>query len=397
MKKTIFLLVIVLFYSPTSYSENYNVFYAGFSFSGNYSDKEQSAKYTDEILNIKNENGLDVISASLLQSIKKVKPPNYIIKYGLADLDQGSKKAIVMSVALNHESYSTEYFPPSKSYSNFIDMYFQVLFYNFESKKLIASIPFDVEITTLSKAPLQQTDIKKLIQRFYSEGLISETGDIINAFHNLENILNNFVLKDKYRFRIGVTNVILEEKANNHIPDNLRKNLSSLKNIFAQSLSSRLSLHQSISLVPYQEGMAMGGSMKQRFANSDEIYDIQLPTPDFNIELTIRGFKKVLGKTSDVSEIYLYGVYTNIKILQPDLEKIYFNEKLKNAKQIEMPKSLEGVDDWRKFHYSLATLFDKFSINITQPSQKYMKFQSKDPNSLKNKMDNVKTVLNKVR
>ena len=402
MKNTIFLLCIVIFYTPTSYSEDYNVFYAGFSFSGNYSDKQQSAKYTDQILNIKNDNGLDVISASLLQSIKQVKPPNYNINYGLADLDQGSKEAIVMSVALNHESYSTEYFPPSKTYSNFIDMYFQVLFYNFDSKKLIASIPFDVEITTLSKTPLEEADVKELIQRFYSEGLKSETGETINAFHSLENILNKFVLKDKYRFRIGVTDVILEEKANNNIPVNIRKNLSSVKNIFAQSLSSRLSLHQSISLVPYQEGMALGGSMKQRFANSDEIYDIQLPTPDlptpdFNIELTVRGFKKVLGKTSDVSEIYLYGAYTNIKILQPDLEKIYFNQKLKNANQIKMPKGLEGVDDWRKFHYSLATLFDKFSINITQPSQKYMKFQSKDPRNLKNKIDGVKTVLNKVR
>ncbi len=397
MKQTIFLLCIVLFYTPTSYSEDYNVFYAGFSFSGNYSDKQQSAKYTDQISKIKNENGLDIISTSLLRSIKNVKPPNYTIKYGLADIDQGSEEAIVMSVALDHESYSTEYFPPSKTYSNFIDMYFQVLFYNFDSKKLIASIPFDVEISTLSMAPLNQTDIKKLIQRFYSEGLRSKTGDTINAFHSLEKILNNFVLKDKYRFRIGVTDVILEEKANSNIPANLMTNLSSVKNIFAQSLSSRLSLHQSIALVPYQGGMAIGGSMKQRFVNSDEIYDIQLPTPDFNIELTIRGFKKVLGKTSDVSEIYLYGAYTNIKILQPDLEKIYFNEKLKNAKQIEMPKGIKGVDDWRKFYYSLVTLFDKFSINITNPSDKYMKFQSKDPNSLKNKMDNVKTVLNKVR
>tara|TARA_B100000035_G_scaffold190114_1_gene162307 strand:- start:272 stop:1465 length:1194 start_codon:yes stop_codon:yes gene_type:complete len=397
MKKTIILLLIVLFYAPLSYSENYNVFYAGFSFSGNYSDKLQTSKYTDKILNIKNENGLDVISASLLHSIKKVKPPNYSMQYDLADLDEGSKESIVMSVALDHESYSTEYFPATKTYANFIDMYFQVLFYNFDSKKLIASIPFDVEISTLSKAPLKQADIEKLIQRFYSDGLKSETGKTINAFHNLENILNNFVLKDKYRFRIGVTDVILEEKANNHIPVNLRKNLSAVKNMFAQSLSSRLSLHQSISLVPYQEGMAIGGSMKQRFANSDEIYDIQLPTPDFNIILTVRGFKKVLGKTSDVNEIYLYGAYTNIKILQPDLQKIYFNEKLKNATQVTMPKDLKGVDDWRKFHYSLVSLFDKFSINITNPSQKYMKFQSKDPNNLKNKMDSVKTVLNKVR
>lgn len=397
MKKINFLLLVILFYSPTSHSKDYNVYYAGFSLSGNYSDKQKTAKYTDQILNVKNANGLDVISASLLQSIKKIKSPNYNIIYDLADLDEGSKEAIVMSVALDHESYSIEYFPPSKTYSNFIDMYFQVLFYNFDSKKLIASIPFDVEISVLSKKPLQHTEIKKMIEKFYSEGLKIESGDTVNAFYTLENILNTFVLKDKYRFRIGVTDVILEKKAKEQIPVNLKNNTSSLKNILAQSLSSRLSLHQSISLVPYQEGMAIGGTMKQRFVNSDEIYDIQLPTPDFNIELTIRGFKKVLGKTSDVSEIYLYGAYINLKVLQPDLQKVYFNEKLKNANQIKMPKGIEGVDDWRKFYYSLASLFDKFAINITNQSQKYFKFQSKDPNSLKSKMEDVKTVLNKVR
>jgi len=175
------------------------------------------------------------------------------------------------------------------------------------------------------------------------------------------------------------------------------ENLPSLKNNFAQSLSQRLSLTQSISLVPYQEGVALGSKMKQRFANTDEVYEIKLPKPDFNIELTVRGFKKVLAKTSDVTNIFLYGSFANIKILQPDLDKVYMNARFKNATQVRIPVGIEDVDDWRKFNYSLIKLFDDFSSNITKTSNEYLNSQTKDARELKMQLGNVAGVLDKVR
>ena len=394
-----FYLLVLLTILPISnlLAEEYDVFYAGFSFSGNYIDKQTSAKFTDKLLNKKNSLGLDVVSASLLDSLKKIKTPNYKIRYGLADLDKGARESIVMSVALDSESYSVEYFPISKTYANFVDMYFQIMFYNFESQKLIASIPFDVEITSMSKQPFTQAQVLEMIEKFYTEGLLYDTNTRINAFHSVEKILSGFTLKDKYRFRIGVTEVKLGEKSFNSIPKKMLTNLSSLKNNFAQSLSQRLSLTQSISLVPYQEGVALGSKMKQRFANTDEVYEIKLPKPDFNIELTVRGFKKVLAKTSDVSNIFLYGSYANIKILQPDLDKVYIDARFKNANQIKMPVGVEEVDDWRKFNYSLIKLFDDFSSNITKTSNEYLNNQTKDARKLKTQLGNVADVLDKVR
>ena len=396
--KNIYLVVIFTFFPILDVmAEEYDVFYAGFSFSGNYIDKQTSAKFTDKLLNKKNSQGLDVVSASLLESLQKIKTPNYNIRYGLADLDKGSKESIVMSVALDSESYSIEYFPITKTYANFIDMYFQIMFYNFKSQKLIASIPFDVEISSLSKRPFTQTQILEMIEKFYTEGLLSDSNIRVNAFHSVEKILSGFTLKDKYRFRIGVTEVNLGEKSFNSIPKKMLTNLSSLKNNFAQSLSQRLSLAESISLVPYQEGVTLGSKMKQRFANTDEIYEIELPKPDFNIELTVRGFKKVLAKTSDVSNIFLYGSYANIKILQPDLDKVYIDARFKNANQIKIPVGIEEVDDWRKFNYSLIKLFDDFSSNITKTSNGYLKNQTKDTGKLKTQLKNVADVLDKVR
>ena len=394
-----FYLLFLLIILPISnlLAEEYDVFYAGFSFSGNYTDKQTSAKFTDKLLNKKNSMGLDIVSASLLESLNKIKTPNYNIRYGLADLDKGAKESIVMSVTLDSESYSIEYFPISKTYANFVDMYFQIMFYNFKSQKLIASIPFDVEITSMSKQPFTQEQILEMIEKFYTEGLLSDSNEKINAFHSVEKILSSFILKDKYRFRIGVTEVKMGEKSFDTIPKKMLENLPSLKNNFAQSLSQRLSLTQSISLVPYQEGVALGSKMKQRFANTDEVYEIKLPKPDFNIELTVRGFKKVLAKTSDVTNIFLYGSFANIKILQPDLDKVYMNARFKNATQVRIPVGIEDVDDWRKFNYSLIKLFDDFSSNITKTSNEYLNSQTKDARELKMQLGNVAGVLDKVR
>ena len=55
------------------------VFYAGFSFSGNYIDKSSSIQFTNQLINEKDENGIDIISKSLIKTIKKVKAKNFNI------------------------------------------------------------------------------------------------------------------------------------------------------------------------------------------------------------------------------------------------------------------------------------------------------------------------------
>ena len=128
----------------------------------------------------------------------------------------------------------------------------------------------------------------------------------------VEEILNSFILKEKYKFRAGVRKVSFEEKSLPFIPERFKKNQNYLKNVFAQLFSSRLSLHNDIALVPYTEGMAVGAKMKQQFVNSDKIYDIELPKPDFNIEISVRGFKKVLAKKSDVNNIFFWATFITV-------------------------------------------------------------------------------------
>ena len=373
------------------------VFYAGFSFSGNYIDKSTGIKFTNHLTNEKNENGLDIISDSLLRSMKKIQPKNFNIDYNFADLEKGLEESVVMSVILDHENFFSEYEPISKTYLNNIQMFFQVIFYNFKTRKLIASIPYDVSVPFFTKNELTEKEIINHIRNFYTKGLKSiDSQQTINAFTQVEKILNNFELKEKYKLRIGVTSVNFEEKAFFAIPNDYKKNIKPLENIFAQLFSSRLALHNDIELVPYVEGVAIGAKMKQQFVNSDIIYDIELPKPDYNINITVRGFKKVLAKKSDINNIYFWASFLNLKIYQPDLNKIYMDDNLKNVIKKSIPSQIQDVNDWYKFYITTYELFDDFSINVINPKNEWLK-KANDSKNFEANIRKVNKLMEKVK
>ena len=389
-------LSLLLIFNNVSANEK-KVFYAGFSFSGNYIDKSTGIKFTNYLINEKNENGLDIISESLLRSIKKIQAKNFNIDYNFADLEKGLEESVVMSVVLDHENFFSEYEPISKTYLNNIQMFFQVIFYNFKTRKLIASIPYDVSVPFFTKNELTEKEIINHIRNFYTKGLKSiDSEQTINAFTQVEKILNNFELKEKYKLRIGVTSVIFKDKSFLAIPNDYKKNIKPLENIFAQLFSSRLALHNDIALVPYVEGMAIGAKMKQQFVNSDVIYDIELPKPDFNINITVRGFKKVLAKKSDVNNIYFWASFLNLKIYQPDLNKVYMDDNLKNVIKKSIPSQIQDVNDWYKFYITTYELFDNFSLNINNPDDEWLKKVNDLPN-FKINMQKIDKLMEKVK
>lgn len=168
-----------------------------------------------------------------------------------------------------------------------------------------------------------------------------------------------------------------------------------MKNLIAQTFSKRLSKNHNVAIVPYTEGQSIGGAMKLIFVRSDTIYDIKIPNPDYHINIDIRGFKKVLGQSTAVEDLYLYGSFINLEIYQPDLNKSYFNERLRGVTRVKIPKGQTDVNDWRKYYYNLEILFDNFTKNITSQNQKWMKETSK--NKIKKKLKNLKPIIEKLK
>ena len=390
MKKIFILIFITISFIKPTIADNsiIQVFYSGFSFSNLYVSNKSQAKFTSEIIQEKDPDvNIDIISNKLLKKVRSSTFRNIDLNTNnLLNFDKYPNNAVVMSVALQHEEFTQEFNYSTNIYNGFYDAYFQIILYDFSERKLIASIPFDFEIQMLSETKLDKNQILNQIRDFY----LNE-----DPFSDLDRKINEFNIKRKYNNRIGVTKVSIQDRAFEEMPLGSENYLESYKNLVAQTFSKRLSKYHNIAIVPFMEGQAIGKSMKLKFVQSDEIYSIKLPNPDFHIHINLKGFKKVLAKSSDAEDLYLYGSFVDLKIFQPDLNKIYFDEGLRGVTKIKIPKGQAEVNDWRKYYYNLEILFNNFSKNIIKQDKQWLKETTK--NKIKKNLKNLKILLEKVR
>ncbi len=385
------ILFLLIFFLPTVlFAKKIEVNYAGFSYLGN-NESQFSGMPLTSLLTKEKKGNQNTVDFAITDKLKKTNPKNFNINFSLADLEKGNN--IMMSIGISKEIFSEEYNSYTKAYNNSIGLFLQIYFYDFKEKKLIAAVPIYGEVNFISEVKADNNIKLKNLRDFYEDQLIGENGEKIGITAKIKEVLENFELKEKYRNRIGVTKVDIEDRAKAEIPNNLNQN--ELKNEIAQSLSSKLSLHQGVSIVPFIEGVAIGGTMKARIVQSSEIYNISLPKPDFFIELGISNFRKGIAETSDVSDIWQYGSAITVKIYEPDLNKIYLNDRLVRVANIKRAKGTD-INHWGKFYFNNQMLLEEFAINISKQNRDWVSSTS-EKREFSDQLNEVNKLLEKVR
>jgi hypothetical protein len=385
------ILFLLIFFLPTVlFAKKIEVNYAGFSYLGN-NESQFSGMPLTTLLTKEKKGNQNTVDFAITDKLKKTNPKNFNINFSLADLEKGNN--IMMSIGISKEIFSEEYNSYTKAYNNSIGLFLQIYFYDFKEKKLIAAVPIYGEVNFISEVKADNNIKLKNLRDFYEDQLIGENREKIGITAKIKEVLENFELKEKYRNRIGVTKVDIEDRAKAEIPNNLNQN--ELKNEIAQSLSSKLSLHQGVSIVPFIEGVAIGGTMKARIVQSSEIYNISLPKPDFFIELGISNFKKGIAETSDVSDIWQYGSAITLKIYEPDLNKIYLNDRLVRVTNVKRAKGTD-INHWGKFYFNNQILLEEFAINISKQNRDWVSSTS-EKREFSDQLNEVNKLLEKVR
>jgi Trp operon repressor len=360
MKKTLFKyisLIFFLFFPLSNSFAKVNVVYGGFS----YGSIIQDNSYT-KFLHDRN-SGQSFVDKVLLSTTKKLNNNTFKISYNTLSDDLSEDDQNVMVLALDNELIEHITIPGDNLTRTDIILNFQIIFFNAKNNFLTASIPLEVSKIINSSKKLNKEQIIQELKKLYEN-------DVMKYFLQ---VVQNFNLKTKYKNRIGVTKVILEKNAENYIIKNSKNNDIFKKNRFANSLGSFLSYNNNIAIVPYNEDRT-SSSIMLTFENTQR--EIKLPNPDYHIHLTIRGFKNVLFKESNIDEQWIYGSYINIKFLQPDLDKIYFEEKFKNGLNVEFSKRStknKGLFEWIFYVDSLKILFDNFSKQTIEIDKKWLK------------------------
>ena len=338
------------------------IIYGGFSY-GSILPENTFTKYVHD-----RSNGQSEIDKLLFEASKTINNKSFKLSYELLNDGLSEKDQNVLVLALDDESIDFITIEGDNLTRTDIILSFQVIFFNAKNNSLNSSIPIEVSKVLNSSKPLSKNQIISELKNMYEN-------EVMKYFLQL---VNNFELKNKYNNRIGITKVIFEENAKNFINQNTQNNDIFKKNKFAKNLSSLLSFNNNIAIVPYSQDRT-SSTIMLKFENSTR--EIKLPNPDYHIHLTIRGFKSILFKEGNIDEQWIYGSYVKIKIFQPDLEKVYFDEKLKNGLNVEFSKrSTKNKDsfEWIFFIDSLKILFDNFSKQTVEIDKKWLKSASKN-------------------
>lgn len=338
-----------------------NVVDAGFSF-GSILPKDT---ITNSLL--QDHGGIIYLNKLLTNTSKNLSNESFELTYELLKDGNSEEDQNVMVFALDGEYVDNISIPEDKLTRTDIILNFQIIFFNAKNNTLIASIPLEISRNISSSNKLSAKQIKIELKKMYES-------DVVKYYLEL---LNKFKLQNKYKNRIGITEINFEDNAKEYLNKKFNKQDIFLKTRFAKSLSSFIAYNNGVAIVPYGQDRT-SNTIMLRFENSQR--QINLPNPDYHIHLTIRGFKSILFKESNIDEQWIYGSYTNIKILQPDYpdenKKIKMDEKFKNGLNVEMSKrSLNNKEsfEWIFFNDSLKVLFDNFSKQTVELDKKWLK------------------------
>lgn len=328
------------------------VFYAGFAFVGDATHITENFPYSLAIskeVDIKNEQILEKILRERVLA-KRTK------KFRLAVFSQGNlndSEGLALAFALDNETVSVEQI--GADYKLVIDLSAQALFFDFNGMKIIGSYPIAVQLVDVLERKPDTKDILDRIRELYIGDKYN-----VNIFDEFAGKLQKISVKGKVKNSIQVTNVIIEKKALEFLPEASRGDLKDFKQFLARNFSKYLSDNQHVSVLPYSKGYAIGNKMSARFANG-EVYNLEIPEPQYEAQIILRGFKKVLFNQKKSASTWVYGSFIRLKIVQPLLGKTYIDEKFKNGATKIVPASQKNTEDWPAFQESIFVLFDSLT------------------------------------
>lgn len=335
------------------------VHYAGFAYLGNELNIASSYQNTDAI-NI-SQSGRPLLDRELGERIKGATFPNIDLRVGeLADLNSGS--ATALAFALDREVASVEKI--GGDYKLLVELSAQALFFDYASMSIIGAYPIGVRyIDALESYPTDEY-IQEIVRQLYVGGLK------VNIFEEFIEQLRQADIKRFCNTRMQVSRVQISDAAKAFLPLEKQGDLRWLEISVADDFSTRLSKNQNVPLLPYSKGYAIGNKMALTVSNG-EVFTLTMPEADFEIELTLNGFRKVVREKKAAGTSWIYAAYIEVAVKEPLSGEVYLNAKFKNGGLKVVPVSQSLVDDWPAFQEVLVGLFDKLTKELSDPSRSW--------------------------
>lgn len=269
---------------------------------------------------------------------------------------------------------------------------------DYRNKKLellrFAEMFYGVEIQKKDYELYLSKNEDEIIEMIKNESIVSDL--YIGSKSVLTNVINEILSADlntlsNTNFFVGVDDVVLSEfvsdqmsgkkdtSENYYFTDPLFGDFQhqSYKVWIGQEFSKWFSDTFNYPLIPYVKGKALGNDIPLKFADSDEILNLRLPSLDFGFVIKVKGFKKVKLDESKLREAYAWAAFSSIEFHNVGIKKLTEID-LKNVLTAEVNKG-DGVDDWDNFNTSFNRIMKDYVSNIGVYDKKWLSKSSKMP------------------
>jgi len=344
----LFALVVSISFAKT------NVRYAGFCFNGSYVDIPTNYKYTNLIVQQKNDNQtiLDKEFSRFFQSNSEFN--NFSLVFGQAsDADK-----IALAIALNREDVAFENINgKTKAIYN---LGCTIFILDFAEMKVIQSYPLKASFIDLYNQKPSDNTIKDTFTRLYLEKITQQ----------ITSNKSNIALRSANARSMKVANVTFSADALPYLSF-YKDNLKAYSSLIAQHVTECFAYQMNVTMLPYSKDY-LGQKMSLAFTDAS-VQNFSIPASSYDIDVDVTKFVKKLYKESAAEKVDIYGSYVNVRIYDAELGTEYWKNEIKYGatKQTSANQIIE--DDFFNYNEVLLATFSKQVITTLQEDKKLMK------------------------
>ena len=292
----------------------------------------------------------------------QTKPAQYArITTALGEIGKGGQ----ISVAFALDGEEVEYQKVNDLMLGNFTIFASIIAFDRETKTLISAYPFSLSYRSPVAGALGRAGEQEVFRKLYFTNDFKE-----NVFDTWIDNFSRLNIREKYSKYIQVKDVIIDSDALQITRSQSGKTEKELKNQLANYLESELSEANQIPIVPSSIG-GVANKMSYRFSNGN--VELKLPSPDFEITLTIRGFRTAAAEESNGAITTLYRTLGTIKIEQPESRNIYIDEKVNATVRVRRPPGVtQEISTWSQYYKATLSLIRQLSTQFNKLDSKWL-------------------------
>jgi hypothetical protein len=332
---SIFLLVVCASFlsCPNVFGQDKKVFYGGFAFAGNASEIEKNYPVALKL------NATDAQSKSLFEAQAKAFFTEHASSFSKIDLQFGLARpedtSLVLALALTDEKVLREQL--GSFHKLVIQLGFELLVLDFRTMEVAVSRPIYIELIDASRDSFSADDVVARMR-----GMIE--GNSSQLFTAILEKSGDFQIRGKNQSTLQIRTVSIGEKALPFLPDAYRQSTTTYAQAIAQQFGALLAGKAGLAMLPYAKD-ALNSKMSLRFADASML-QFRIPSPTFAVDVDLKGYKKILDKSTPAESLWLYGAFLGIRVYEPEFNKVFFDAPVKFGAPKVVPASQQTVDEF---------------------------------------------------